>query len=217
MAILDVLPAAIGLLLVSAPVALVSLTVVIKRPFAVAAAFLAGWLVGLLVASAVILLVADGIYLADRDGPWLDYLKIVVGLLLVVLAVRKWRGHSDGDDAAPKWLSAIDTMTSGRAATIGFLLAAVNPKNVAVVAAAAATIADATHRIPEQVLAVVVFAAVGTLAIAAPVLISGLLGDRAAGFFDVADRWTGRYGDSVVAVVLAVLGVILIVNGVTGL
>jgi hypothetical protein len=43
----------------------------------------------------------------------------------------------------PKWMAAIDEVTAGRALGFGVLLSAVNPKNLALTLAAAASLAQA--------------------------------------------------------------------------
>ena len=58
--------------------------------------------------------------------------KLVLGLLLLLVAVRQWRSRPHGDEPAalPSWMSAIDRVTPAKAAGLGVLLSAVNPKNL---------------------------------------------------------------------------------------
>jgi hypothetical protein len=39
--------------------------------------------------------------------------KILLGVLLVVVGIRQWRGRHE-QHGPPKWMSAIDRMASGR-------------------------------------------------------------------------------------------------------
>ena len=59
-------------------------------------------------------------------------IQLLLGAGLLFLALRQWRSRpAPGEQAAlPKWMSAIDTMTAGKGFGLGFLLAAVNPKNL---------------------------------------------------------------------------------------
>lgn len=54
---------------------------------------------------------------ADESQPIAGTIKIVLGVLLLLLAVKQWRSRPTGDEEAalPKWMAAIDTMTAGRA------------------------------------------------------------------------------------------------------
>ena len=64
------------------------------------------------------------------------------GVLLLLLAVRQWRGRpKPGAEAAlPGWMSAMDSLTLPKAAGLGFVLSAVNPKNLLMCVAAGAAI-----------------------------------------------------------------------------
>lgn len=211
----EVLPAAIGLLLASAPLVMVTMTLVIKRPGSVVAGFFAGWLVGLGLVSAVVIALADVVHLADRSGPWGGYLKIVVGLALIWLGVRKLRKREKADGEVPKWLAAADQIGASGALGLGFLLAAVNPKNLLLTVAAAATIAEATPKIGEQAVAVVVYMVIGSVAVVAPAAMSLLLGARAEPVLARIDGWITRYNALIVGVVLIALGLVVGINGIT--
>ena len=109
------------------------------------AGFLAGWVVGIV----------------GRDRPssccWPDldigsggdpstavvWMKLVLGVLLLLLAARQWRGpaRTGAEPALPKWMSAIDSFTAAKAAGLGLALSAVNPKNLLMCVAAGTTIA----------------------------------------------------------------------------
>lgn len=214
-AVVQSLPIAVGLLVASTPVVVLAVVLVTKRPPRMSGAFLAGWVTGLLTAGALVLLLADLALLADASGIWTNVLAVVLGVLLLAMAVRKWRGRPRRGDApkVPPWMAAIDTMTAAQAFGLAFLLGSVNPKNVVLVAAGATMIAEATPVVAEQVAALAVFAVVGSLGVAAPLLTRLLLGSRSGPVLDVADRWMTRYSAVIMAVVLAVLGALMVLNG----
>lgn len=88
------LPVAVGVLISPLPIVAVVLMLVSGRAKANAFAFLVGWFVAV---GAVTLLVATlaGAATPDDDGPplWAAILKIVLGVLLLLLAVKQWRGR----------------------------------------------------------------------------------------------------------------------------
>jgi hypothetical protein len=59
-------------------------------------------------------------------------IKMLIGILLVVLALRQWRERPASGDRAelPKWTAGVDSMTPGKALVLGLLLSAVVPKNL---------------------------------------------------------------------------------------
>jgi Sap, sulfolipid-1-addressing protein len=212
-------PLALGLAVAALPVVLVPIALAAKRPAAVARAFLFGWLLGILLAGALVMALADILVLPSGNVVWFSYVKIVLGLLLVTLAVRRWAGRprAGQDPPVPGWMAGIDAMSAGKAFGLALLLATLNPKNLALVAAGATTIAQATPVPGQQGVALRVFAIVGSVGVGAPAVVTTVLGDRADEVLTAADRWMTSRSTVIVAVVLLVLGVVLAINGFAGL
>jgi threonine/homoserine/homoserine lactone efflux protein len=65
------------------------------------------------VVGTIVLLAASGGDASEKGEPatWVDVVKLVLGALLVLLAVKQWRGRPrEGEEAAlPTWMQAIDT------------------------------------------------------------------------------------------------------------
>ncbi len=218
-AVLEVLPVAVGLALAALPIVLIPLALATNRPAGVARAFLAGWLLGVLAAGALVIALADVILRPEEHPQWLSYVKVALGLALVALAARKWlaRAPAGAEPEPAKWLASVATMNGGKAFRIALLLACVNPKNLLLVVSGATVIADATYRPLEQAVALLVFAVVGSIGVATPVVMPLVLGARAETVLAATNRWMTRYSSVIMAVVLLVLGVLLIGNGVAGL
>lgn len=70
---------------------------------------------------------------------------VLVAVVFVVLAVLSWHSRPRHGQAAsaPRWLAAIDTVTPATAAGLGFLMAAVNSKNVPLALKGGALIGEA--------------------------------------------------------------------------
>ena len=83
-----------------------------------------------------------------RAGDWVGILEIVLGVALLGLAVRQWRGRPKAGETAPlpKWMQSLDRFTPARSLAIGAALAAINPKNLLLTVAAAAAIAQTGAR-----------------------------------------------------------------------
>ena len=100
----------------------------------------------------------------------MSILKIVLGVLLLLLAVRHWRGRprGPGEPHLPSWMRTIDTFTPVRSLAMGVALSAINPKNLLLVVGAAAAIAQTGADTAEQAVALAVFILIGTLGVGAP-------------------------------------------------
>jgi threonine/homoserine/homoserine lactone efflux protein len=182
-------------------------------------AFLAGWLLGLSVAGVVVLLVAKGAG-ADDDGgtsSGVSWLKIVLGLVLIALAIRQWRGRPRGDQAGtlPKWMAAIDHFTAGRAAAMGIALSAINPKNLLMTIGASVAIVQTGASTGDTFVALAVFVVIGTLGVGIPLALYFAMGERAVQMLDGLKTWLAANSNAVMAVLLLVIGAKLLGDGIS--
>lgn len=214
------LPVAVGVLLSPMPIVAVVLMLVSERARSNGFAFLVGWFVGILVAGGVILLLVGAATPSD-EGPaeWISVVKLVLGVLVLLLAVRQLRGRprAGEEPATPGWMVAIDTFTPAKAFGLAFLLSAVNPKNLLLIAAGAAAIAGATSVRADQLVALLVFALVASIGVATPIVIYLVMGARAAALLDRLKTWMVHNNAVIVSVLLLVIGAKMIGDGITGL
>jgi threonine/homoserine/homoserine lactone efflux protein len=209
-AIGQTLPTAIGIAISPLPIVAVVLMLVTPRGRVNGAAFVAGWIFGLALVGAIVLAVAGGAD-ASADGEpatWASVLKLVLGLLAVLLGVRQFRAK--GEAKTPKWMEALDDFTPAKAAGTGVLLAAVNPKNLLLSVAGAATIAATGIDTGEQAIAYAVFVVIATLGVAAPVVIAIAMGDRSRDVLDGLKSWLSANNAVIMAVLLVVIGAKLV-------
>jgi threonine/homoserine/homoserine lactone efflux protein len=183
-------------------------------------AFVVGWIVGLGIVGAIVLAIADpaGATSEGQPATWVDVLKLVLGLLLLLVALKQWRGRPHGDDepATPKWMGATEGFGPGKALVAGAVLAGANPKNALLAFAAAASIAAAGVSSGEEAVAYVVFALIGSVGVAAPVVIYFSMGERAGALLDGLQRWMARNNAVIMAVLLVVIGAKLVGEAISG-
>jgi threonine/homoserine/homoserine lactone efflux protein len=219
-AIGQVLPLAVGVALSPVPIIAVVLMLVTPRARANGPAFLVGWIVGLGVVGAIVLAIADPADATSDGQPatWVDVLKLVLGLLLLLVALKQWRARPHGDDepATPKWMGAIEGFGPGKALVAGAVLAGANPKNILLAIAAAASIASAGISGGGEAVAYLAFALIGTVGVAAPVVIYFSMGERAGALLDGLRRWMARNSAVIMAVLLLVIGAKLVGDAITG-
>jgi hypothetical protein len=217
-AIGELLPSAVGVAISPIPIIAAVLMLMSARARQTAPAFAAGWLAGLVVVGAIVLLVANP---ADVSGGGsgstvVGWVKVVLGLLFLVMAAGQWRRRPRaGDQAAmPGWMRAIDTMPAGRAFALAAALAAVNPKNLALTLAGALSIAQAGLSTGQSVVALAVFVVVAGCSVAGPVVGYLLFRERVEQPLLHAKDWLARENATVMFVVLLVLGVVVLGKGI---
>jgi threonine/homoserine/homoserine lactone efflux protein len=220
-AIGQVLSLAVGVALSPVPIIAVILMLVTPRARSNGPAFIVGWLVGLALVGAVVLLIAGPTDASENGEPatWVDVLKLVLGLLLVLVALRQWRGRPhEGDEApTPKWMGAIDGFTPPKALGAGALLAGANPKNLLLAVGAAATIAQTGIPGGEQAVAYAIFALIGTVGVGLPVAIYFALGERSGPILDRLKQWMAAHNAVIMAVLCLVIGAKLVGDAIAGL
>ena len=184
-------------------------------------AFIAGWIVGLAVAGTILLLAASGGEASSGGAPadWVSVVKLALGVLLLLLAARQWqaRPHGDAEPQLPAWMKTIDTFKAPKAAGMAVLLSALNPKNLILVAGAAAAIAQTGASSGDQAVALAVFVLLGTLGPGIPVAIYFLMRDRAAQILDGLRGWMARENTTIMAVLCLIIGAKLIGDAISAL
>jgi len=167
-AIGESLPMAAGVALSPAIIAGVIIMLMTARGAVNTLALLAGWVVGI-IAVGILVFMMPGLE-TSRGDPTVaaGWLRIVLGLLLLVLGFRKWRRRPKGVEpvATPKLLLGLDRFTPAKSAVIGFLSTAVSPKNLFLNAAAAASIDESSLNPTAQIAAFVVYTILASLSIA---------------------------------------------------
>jgi hypothetical protein len=214
-AILQSLPIALGIVVATLPALAVPLILITRREIRILLAFMAGYAGGLLAVGGVVISFADLATPNEADpARWTVWLRILLGLTLLVLAWRKWRGRAAPVEAedVPGWMKSIDTIDTWRAALLGFALVALNPKNVVLVASGGLAIAQATPAPLAQAGALLVFAAVSGIGIAMPYLMWITMGEAAIAPLDRLKAAMARNNRLIVTAILAVLGLVVIVG-----
>ena len=219
-AIGQMLPSAVGVALSPFPIVAVVLMLVTPRGRVNGPAFVVGWWIGLAIVGAVILWLAGAADATDQGEPatWVDVLKLVLGILLLLVGVKEWRGRPDAHDEVqtPKWMKALDTFTPVRAVGLGALLSGLNPKNMLLAIAGAAAIAQTGISTGQQIATYVIFVLIASIGVAAPVLIALAMGDRSRHLLDELQDWMARNNAVTMAVLLLIIGVKLIGDAISG-
>jgi Sap, sulfolipid-1-addressing protein len=116
----------------------------------------------------------------------------------------------------PKWMAMIDTFTAGKSLGLGAALSALNPKNLALTAAGAASIAQAGLSSGDAAVAVGIFVLIASVTVAGPVVFYVLATDAAATPLASIKEFMSDHNAVIMMVVLLVLGAKLLGQGIAG-
>lgn len=170
-----------------------------------------GWLAGLAVVGAFVLSLAEPADGSQSGSPatWVSWLKIIIGVLLLVVAGRQFRRRPRGGEepSAPKWMASIDSITPVAAFGLAVALVVGNPKNLLLAVAGAAVIAQTGISVGQQAIAYAVFAVIGTLGVGVPVVIYFALGQRSEELLTGLKNWMSQHNAVIMAVLCLVIAV----------
>ena len=217
----ELLPLAIGVAISPLPIIAAIVMLLSRLAGRTSLGLLVGWVVGIVVATVVFVVIASTAGLDKSSGPSTagSWVKIGLGVLLLLLAGRQWRGRPrPGQPAAmPKWMSVLDSFTLPKAAGLGFGLSAVNPKNLVICAGAGAAIGEAALSGGQIAVAVAVFTVIGATTVAAPVVAFALAQERMRRPLNGLRHWLEAHNSAVMTVLLLVIGLTVIGKGLSGL
>jgi len=233
--ILSLLPLALGVVL--SPLAIMALVAVLlsRNARANGAMFMVGWAVAVIVVLLASFWIFTALSVHERAAPpdWVAVLRLVLGLGLLLGAVfvyRRGRAKvqqmaaastpADVVAAAPQlpgWLHAVETFSPVRSLLLGFGIFILNPVDASCAILASLDLRLAT--IPGgQVLVVgIVFAVLGILPIALPVVLTLVRGTAAKPMLDRVRTWIAGNTSTLNAALLLVIAVLQLQKAVSGL
>lgn len=146
-------------------------------------------------------------------------IALVLGALLLLLAVKQWRNRpAKGEQAAlPKWMAAIDTMTPAKALVLGFVLAAVNPKNLLMAASAGLVVGGASLSLGQTIAVIAVFTVIAASTVLGPVIAYLAASAKMAEPLERLREWLVDNNAAIMAVLLLVIGVSVVGKGIASL
>lgn len=213
----DLLPLAIGVAVSPVPIIAAILMLLGKRAGSTSIGFALGWIAGIVIATTIfVLLGGTAAGSGDEPSATSSWIKLVVGVLLLAVGIRQWRTRG-AEHATPKWMSAIDDMTAGKALGVGFALAAINPKNLLMCIAAGVTIGGGALAAGQTVAAVAVFSILSASTVAVPVIAYQVAAQRLSTPLASLKEWLEVNNTTVMSVLILVISVVLIGKGMGGL
>ncbi|MCU1370613.1 MAG: hypothetical protein JWO77_1807 [Ilumatobacteraceae bacterium] len=213
------LPTAIGVAISPIPIIAVVLMLGTPRARTDGPAFAAGWIVGMVTVAAVVLLLTGTSDTSSTASDGVNWLKVAIGILFLVLAKRQWQSRpAKGQQAeVPGWMRTIDELEPGRAFVLGAGLSGLNPKNLALTAAAAATISQAGLSTADRAIAVVVFVLIASITVVGAVVFYLVAEERARAPLASLKEFMSEHNAVIMVVILVILGAKILGDGFGGL
>jgi hypothetical protein len=144
-------------------------------------------------------------------------LLLVVGILLLVAAVRQWRQTEDPDAPPPKWMATFQGLSPPKAFGIGAFLAAVSVKMWVFTLSALAVICQAPWTRRDSVVAYLLFILASQSSLLAPIFVCAVAPRKSARVLDAAQGFLERNNRTIVILFSTILGTWFLWKGVTGL
>ncbi len=213
----QILPLAVGIAISPVPIIAAILMLLSPRASGNGGGFLLGWIIGVVVVTAIMIALSGSLHTGGGPPPvWASWTKIILGVLLLVRGVGRWRGRGEVRDT-PKWMKAIDDFTFGKSLGVGMLLSAVNPKNLILAVAAGLAIGTAGLPIGQEVVVVAVFTIIASSTVAIPVVGYLLAGQKMRPTLDRMKVWLQTNNAGMMAVLILILSAVLIGKGIEAL
>lgn len=209
----ELVPLAVGVAISPIPIIGVILMMLGRHARATSIGFALGWLVGIVAATTVFVFVGGA--LGGEDSSSSGWIKLALGIILLLYGIRTWRDRHDAS-AQPRWMSAIDEMRAPAATGLGIVLAAVNPKNLVLCASAGVTIGSASLSAGADVALVVIFTVLAATTVVVPVVGYQIAAERLRDPLDRVKDWLQTNNSTVMATLILVIGAVLIGKGIAG-
>ncbi|GAB2915539.1 GAP family protein [Streptomyces heilongjiangensis] len=220
-AIGQILPYGVAVALSAFPIVGVVLMLATPRARTNGPAMLLGWALGLALVGTIVLLVSGGAGPSEQGQPadWVSALDLALGVLLLWVAVKEWRGRPRGDEEVtlPKWMKTVDSFTPVKALAVGTALSAVNPKNLLLSIAAASAIARTDTSAGTQAVALAVYVVLGSLGPGTPLVLYFALRERSKHILDGLKLWMERNNTVIMAVICLIFAAKLVGDAISDL
>jgi threonine/homoserine/homoserine lactone efflux protein len=204
----------LALVVALSPVSIIPAVVLVlhtDHPRPTGLAFMVGWLVGLAASTAVFVELPHLIDGLGESPPWMPWLRIGIGVLLIAFALAVW-ARRKRTSRPPALLNGLSRITPAGALLIGVGLVVANPKVLVMNAAAGLLIGTSATGLAVWIAAVFYTALAGSTVIA-PILAYVIAGERVDDQLGRLRDWMQREHAAVTAVVLLIVGVLLSYTG----
>ncbi len=144
-------------------------------------------------------------------------LLLVLGVLLLITAYKKFSSDPDPDAPPPKWLTMLETLSPLKAFAIGVGLVLISAKLWVFTLGAIGTVADARLGQPDSTITYLLYILLAQSILIGVILIRLLFPTRAASLLGRFGDWLEVHDSQIVMVVSLIFGVLFAYQGMIGL
>lgn len=144
-------------------------------------------------------------------------LIMVVGFLLLITGIRKWRYVPDAAEPPPAWMTKLSTITPLRALGVGALAMALAPKMWVFTGSAIGVIRGNALQDGQAAAAFLVYVFGSSLFVLLPVLATAVAPEWSAGWLGRLGDWLEAHNRSIVIIFSLIFGLFFLWKGLGGL
>lgn len=153
----------------------------------------------------------------EGTSPLTGGLLLVIGILLLVVALRQVLNQPDADDPPPKWLEATRTMAPARAFLLGAAILAIGAKFWVLTLGAISAINDADLGYTAGIALFLLFVLLAESAQLGVLGVAFAMPERSAAVLTRASGWLEAHNRVIVIVLGVIFGVWFLIKGLTNL
>lgn len=208
----------LALIIALSPLSIIPAVLVLHtaRPRPTGIAFLAGWIVGLAALTVIFVGVSDLLGGAGHSPRWASWLRIIIGVALIVFGVIRWLARHKNPHQ-PAWLRTITEFGPAKAGIAGAALTVINPKVLFICVAAGLAIGTAGLASADVGVAAAAFVLVSASTVILPVVAYLIAGAKLDPLLAKLKAWMEKHNAALVAAILVVIGVLVLYKGIHGL
>lgn len=144
-------------------------------------------------------------------------LLLIIGILLLIGAYKKWRKEADPDEPTPQWMATISGLSGLRAVGTGALFLAVSVKQWVFTLAAIDVIQGAGLGTTTSIAAYLLYTVATQVLVLLPILLVAVAPQRSAQPLTAAQLWLERNNRVILVTASLVFGVWFFYKGISGL
>jgi hypothetical protein len=175
--------------------------------------FAVGWAAGVAALAGVLFTLIGAVGKVDDHPVWIAVIELVVGGAFIVAATALLRGRGRRRERPLAFITAADALTPGRAAGLGIVLSAANPKIIALALVAAVTLAGKDASAATTVEAGALFAVIGSAGVLIPLGAHFAFPSRSRSVLAAARAWLISHELAVFVLLGLAIGAVFIGEG----
>jgi hypothetical protein len=215
--LLQISTLALGVAASPLPIVAVLVLLLTKRARFSSLVLLASWVIGVVIALAIAVVFAGTLRMpragTDLMGEGVFTLLLGIGLVTMGVISRRGRVRQEDPQATPSWVNSVDNLSPIGGAVVVFLNATTSPKNLALAITAGRMIANTGAPLAEEAVWVLLYVAIASLTIAAPVALYFFGGNTSIAILERWKRVVTTHAAAVMEITLFVLGLGMTARG----